>query len=343
MKKEIPTKEQQLSSYIARASIAVSGQNGHKRTLAVARTLFNGFKLSEMETLYWLEQFSKRCDPPWAEKDLKHKVLSASKAAYDKASGYMLIGEHGSNGSNGNGKLVYEQRKPVTADFIAATELYLKGFSCSESDLYEASPIKPSDDFHSDGPLVLDHLFSSGEGVNFVTNYAVNTRSDGAVKADPNDGGTIAERDSLIRSWQMDGTPCSDAGGWLRINPVRGGITDQDVTSFRHMLIEFDSIPVALQISFFARYPAPISAILTSGGHSVHAWIRVDAQSRDEFDDCFIRAQNQLVRLGMDTKNKNPARLSRLPGALRKIGAEQDGRQRILYLNPNPESKAIIA
>jgi hypothetical protein len=44
----------------------------------------------------------------------------------------------------------------------------------------------------------------------------------------------------------------------------------------------------------------------------------------------------------VDTKNKNPARLSRLPGVVRQIGANGDGRQRLFYLNPQPEQKAIL-
>jgi len=34
--------------------------------------------------------------------------------------------------------------------------------------------------------------------------------------------------------------------------------------------------------------------------------------------------------------------LSRLPGVQRHIGATGDGRQRLLYLNPTPEQKAIL-
>ena len=49
-----------------------------------------------------------------------------------------------------------------------------------------------------------------------------------------------------------------------------------------------------------------------------------------------------LARFGVDGKNKNPSRLSRLPGAWRVIGAAGDGIQRLLYLNPQPEERSIV-
>lgn len=334
------TKEDRIAKYVAGTAPAISGQDGHKRTLSVARTLFNGFSLSEQDTLRWLSEFSKRCDPPWSEKELIHKVKSAATASYDRSSGWML--NPGEPSSNGNGKLIYE-RKPAKADFVEAMKVYLRGFSCTESDLYEASPIKPSEDFHQDGPLLVENAFEPEEGVNFVLNFKVNTRKDGVQKADPIDSGVISERNQLIRVWKIDGTPSSDAGGWLRINPVKDGVSDANVTAYRMILVEFDTIPIEMQLSFFARFPAPITAILSSGGHSVHAWLRMDCQDRAEYDSAFSTLERQLSRFGMDNKNKNPARLSRLAGAVRKIGAEGDGRQRLIYLNPAPEPKAILA
>ena len=51
----------------------------------------------------------------------------------------------------------------------------------------------------------------------------------------------------------------------------------------------------------------------------------------------------ELVRkFGVDGKNKNPSRLSRLPGARRTIGAVGDGVQRLVYLNPQPEQRRIL-
>jgi hypothetical protein len=47
--------------------------------------------------------------------------------------------------------------------------------------------------------------------------------------------------------------------------------------------------------------------------------------------------------IGIDPRNKNPSRLSRLPGARREIGAVDCGKQRVLYLNPaTTEGRRIL-
>lgn len=336
------SKEDQIRLYLERTPPAISGQGGHNRTLAVARTLFNGFNLSETETLDWLKKFNQRCDPEWKERELIHKVKSAAAGSYDKSRGWMM-GE--SHANNGNGKLIYEKKERVAAkaDFSAAIDAYLSGFRCSEAELLEASPIKPSEDYENDAPLLVSHLFLPGEEVNYITKYTISTRKEtGETRADPSGYGTTLERDSLLRNWAVQGIAGTEAGGWLRINPVHGGIGDENVTAFRTALMEFDKTPLDLQLSFCARVPLPITAILTSGGRSIHSLVRVDAGNSQEYEAAFNGIKTALERFGMDTKNRNPSRLSRLPGLKRTIGADGDGRQRLLYLNPNPDGKAIL-
>lgn len=343
--KEKLTKEERIQLYVDRTAIAISGQEGSKRTMAVARTLYTGFDLTEEETVRWLTRFSARCQPPWKEKDVIHKVKSVVNTRTSHERGWMLRGnDEDHSARNGNGQLHYEKkREPTRADYTQAMECYLSGRSFTESDFYEASPIKPSEDFTEDAFLILSHLYGSEDGINCVWNYKINKRADGKEKADPADSGKTWLRDVAIETWKRDGLPCSDAGAWIRINPVRGGITDAHVTDFRYMLMEFDKIPIELQLSFFGVFKAPICAVLTSGGSSVHAWLKVNRQNREDFAALFLHIERRLIRFGIDTQNKNPSRLSRLVGVTRKILAGPDGRQRLLYLNPNPEVRPIFA
>jgi len=127
------------------------------------------------------------------------------------------------------------------------------------------------------------------------------------------------------------------------MNPVDGaGVTDSNVTAYRFALVECDSSPLDLQLSFFAKLALPVAAILASGGRSLHAWVKVDAQTAAEYQATVARLLALLARFGVDGKNKNPSRLSRLPGVMRTIGATGDGRQRLLYLNPAPQQKPIL-
>jgi len=85
-----------------------------------------------------------------------------------------------------------------------------------------------------------------------------------------------------------------------------------------------------------------VAAVIGSGGRSVHAWVKVDARDADEYRATVAQMLALLARFGVDGKNKNPSRLSRLPGARREIGAAGDGVQRLLYLNPKPEGRSIL-
>jgi hypothetical protein len=151
-------------------------------------------------------------------------------------------------------------------------------------------------------------------------------------------------RDEWLREIREHGTPKSEAGAWIRMNPTDGrGIADANVSVFRFALVEFDAMPLDLQLSLLTRLPLPINAIVTSGGKSLHAWIRVNARSADAYRETAGRMLGLLARFGVDTANKNPSRMTRLPGAQRIIGAMGDGLQRILYLSPdNTSAKPIL-
>jgi hypothetical protein len=102
-------------------------------------------------------------------------------------------------------------------------ENFLRGFQCDEVDLWEASPVRPPDDWTQDAIALLETLYLPGEKINFVTAY----RLDGD-KARPNGIGETVERDTLIARWRKQ-MPRSDAGGWLRMNPTDGqGVADRE-------------------------------------------------------------------------------------------------------------------
>ncbi len=160
-------------------------------------------------------------------------------------------------------------------------------------------------------------------------------------KARPSGIGETVERDALIARWRKH-MPRSEAGGWLRMNPLDGqGVADSNVTAFRFALVECDSVPLDLQMSLLAKLPLPIAAILTSGGRSLHGWARVNADNAADYGKRWHGCWRCSASLALTAKT-NPSRMSRLPGVVRRIGAEGDGRQRLLYLNPEPKQEAIL-
>jgi RecA-family ATPase len=115
------------------------------------------------------------------------------------------------------------------------------------------------------------------------------------------------------------------AGAWIRFNPLDGqGVKDSNVTSFRFALIESDRLDVERQAAIYRELELPIAALVHSGGRSLHAIVRIDATSREEYRERvnFLHEVCNKNGLDVDGANKNPSRLSRMPGFMRN-GARQ--------------------
>lgn len=111
------------------------------------------------------------------------------------------------------------------------------------------------------------------------------------------------------------------AGAWIRFNPFDGqGVKNANVTDFRFALVESDSMDPGMQEALIRELELPVAALVYSGGKSVHAIVHIDAESMDEYKK---RVQNlyQVCKkngLKVDDADRNPSRLSRLPGVWRK-------------------------
>lgn len=71
-------------AYLAKLPPAIQGQDGSGRTFAAACALVIGFGLSEEDALPLLTEYSQRCEPPWSEKELAHKLDGARKKAEEE-------------------------------------------------------------------------------------------------------------------------------------------------------------------------------------------------------------------------------------------------------------------
>jgi hypothetical protein len=226
---------------------------------------------------------------------------------------------------------------PVTTPEVAISS-FLKGFSCDESDLWEISPIRLAAAWQRDADVLIEQLYFPGENINIVSSYGVRSG-----KAFPCGYGETRSRENWLGELSRNGPPVSPSGIWIRPNPTDGeGIADDNITKPRFALLEFDSIPLSLQLSFIARLTLPISAIIASGGRSLHAWVLLDAENSGEYRKLVISLFDVLAPFGIDTCNRNPSRLSRLPGVSREMDGKNDRRQRLLYLNPSPANAKLL-
>jgi hypothetical protein len=121
---------------------AISKQGGHDQTYRVARSVGLGFDLGEEEAfqVMW-EDFNSRCQPPWSEKELRHKVHDAVTKPFGKPRGW-LLSEHpwpphgtaraaGKAGASCGGSSAPLDQQPVTDPHRHALE-FLRDFYTHE-------------------------------------------------------------------------------------------------------------------------------------------------------------------------------------------------------------------
>lgn len=173
----------------------------------------------------------------------------------------------------------------------------------------------------------IETLFEPTDYVSYVTKAQEN--EDG--KFTPANKGsydrTAQELVDSLRSHPTDiGATIGDweekAGAWIRFNPVDGqGVNNRNVTRFKYALVESDTMTVADQEAMWLKLQLPIAAMVNSGGKSMHAIVKIDAadeqeyRKRVEFLYDYIKKQDRTIQI--DSQNRNPSRLSRMPGVTR--------------------------
>lgn len=171
----------------------------------------------------------------------------------------------------------------------------------------------------------IETLFESEEYVGYVTND-VWQNSDGVwVPSKGVYSRTAGEIVNALKKFKDDiGCAIDDwkpeAGAWIRFNPVDGqGVKNENVTRFSYALVESDSMPLAEQEAMYRKLELPIATLVYSGGKSLHAIVHVDAPDADEYRKRVEFLYDFLEKNGVqvDKQNRNPSRLSRMPGVTR--------------------------
>lgn len=126
---------------------------------------------------------------------------------------------------------------------------------------------------------------------------------------------------------------CGPDGKWVKLNPLNGGgLTAANVVSYRYTLIEFDEGDLGAQRAVLEGLHLPIAAMVYSGGKSIHAIVKVDAPSLEQYERRVKFIHDILKECGVrpDPACTNPDRYTRLPGFWR--GTERKG-QALLALD----------
>ena len=169
----------------------------------------------------------------------------------------------------------------------------------------------------------LETLFESDENVGYVTRSFERDGKYLPTKGcwDRSAGQLI---DALLKCKGDIGAVLGDynpeVGAWIRFNPLDGkGIKNDNVTDYRFALVESDSTDLEKQNAIIHELELPVACLVFSGKKSVHAIVRVDAANYDEYRKRvdYLYAVCKKNGLEIDQQNKNPSRLSRMPGVIR--------------------------
>lgn len=169
----------------------------------------------------------------------------------------------------------------------------------------------------------LETLFEASENVGYVT---TSWEKDG--KYLPTKGNydrTAGELIQALNKCKGDigsvlGDYKPEVGAWIRFNPLDGkGVKNENVTEFRYALVESDDMDIDQQNTIMRELELPVACLVHSGGKSLHAIVKIEAGNYDEYRKRVDYLYNVCRKNGLkiDPQNRNPSRLSRMPGIMR--------------------------
>jgi hypothetical protein len=342
-----PTLEQRIAMYVDKCPPAIDGCGGHTQTFSVACALVNGFALGEEGAFVWMLYYNRKCEPPWSEAELRHKIRSAIGRVHNRPRGYLLQDEDGTTSAAGAGHLLN------AGEFVQSPEPvydlgYLQNFTSQLADEINAEYLELRGEFScwNRSPAGFLHKVFQPEESVWVTGKTVSR--DGLIWTHDGPVQNLAELNHLQSG--LDGV-------WFLSNPIDGaphqierlmsehnteGISfraAECVTDWRHVVLETDDAPEALWLRSLVLLELPIVAIYHSGKRGAHALVRLGASGVQEWQERLAPHRERLIRLGACPGSLTPVRLSRLPNCIRG----QAGRlQQLLYLAPNADATPIV-
>lgn len=77
--------------YLAALPPAIAGSHGDLHTFRVCCRLVRGFALDDGEALALLQEWNTRCQPPWTDRELEQKIMSARRYGRESIGGLLEV------------------------------------------------------------------------------------------------------------------------------------------------------------------------------------------------------------------------------------------------------------
>jgi RecA-family ATPase len=268
----------------------------------------------------------------WSQADSRYKAkeMESKWASFENSTGAPITGafitlkakEYGwtprtYDSDDGNIMLDWDDEISVERDYKFVDKTWVEGKEILEPKVW--NPVQQISTY-------IKTLFDSTDHVGYVVQSRQNEDGKWIVGGKGNYSSTAGELlESLGKVKDDDigvafGDYKQEAGAWIRFNPLDGkGVKNDNVTDYRFALAESDSLSMEKQNAIMHELELPIAALVSSGGKSIHAIVRVDAPDYKEYQKRVEYLYKICNKNGLtvDTQNKNPSRLSRMPGVMR--------------------------
>ena len=112
----------------------------------------------------------------------------------------------------------------------------------------------------------------------------------------------------------------SPDGALLTINAVKSGADATDESwHYRYVVVDNPKMSLAKQLAYYKALNLPCAALVNTGANSVQAWIKIEANDLEEYNERVDFLFQTLDSQGfkVDDGNRKPNQMVRMPGVLR--------------------------
>jgi hypothetical protein len=361
-----------IRRYIAAMPPSIQGAGGNAAFFNVARALIHGYGLSPDEARPYIDGYNlTSCNPAWSETEIARVLRNVDGGQSKWPRGYLI--------RENDWRPTTQQRKSMG---IPTEEQVRKKVEFELERLQKiAAPYRDV----VTGPWLANR--SSVDPATVTATKFLELLYPGGAEKILVFENEYSQGEAL---WPVDPVPTDGKCGiWFLPQPVCGeyrpnpegkpGPNGEEpkpsrriwrcVDAFRYFVLESDSAPMRDWLGWIVQTPLRIEALYTSGSRSIHALIRVDARTKEEWDEIKRRMMPFLVAslmCGADRGTWSAVRLSRLPGCLRRgkmVPVLNDkgeqmldvrkkpmrryqaypvpGEQKLLYLRPGADTRPI--
>ena len=127
----------------------------------------------------------------------------------------------------------------------------------------------------------------------------------------------IGQDDALKKIMKQLDSP---DGALLTINAVKSGADATDESwHYRYVVVDNPKMSLAKQLAYYKALNLPCAALVNTGANSVQAWIKIEANDLDEYNERvdFLFQTLEAQGFKVDDGNRNPNQMVRMPDVLR--------------------------